>query len=415
MDSRVYWIWLQQALPLGYTAMGDLLDTFGHAREIYRADKAALRAAGVSAVHAQALSEKSLDKARRILNRVLDRGDWVLTPEDALYPLSLRQGVGCPAALYARGTLPDLDRVPGIAVVGTRRASQAGVQEAHSLAAGLAAGGMVVISGGAVGIDAAAHTGALDAKGRTIAVMACPLTENYPAENEALRRRVVAEGGLLLSEFAPDEPYTCDFAVRNRLLVGLSQAVCLAETPARSGARITARLAREQGREVFALPGSLAGHHYDGAHKEIQHGATLVIRAGDILREFAPQFPGVLDLDAGETMQKRLEKQSPTAAAPAKSLLRKERKKRQAKHADPAASQATSSAQPAAPPATAVCPDYVTPPARRVFDALTADLQPVDALAQTLDMPVPALLAALTELEMVGCAENRAGGQYKRR
>lgn len=415
MDSRVYWIWLQQALPLGYTAMGDLLDTFGHAREIYRADESALRAAGVPAKYAQSLSNKSLEKARQILNRVLDREDWVLTPEDALYPLSLRHAMACPAALYARGTLPDLDRIPGVAVVGTRRASQTGLQEAHSLAAGLAAGGMVVISGGAVGIDAAVHTGALDAKGRTIVVMACPLTENYPAENEALRRRVVAEGGLLLSEFAPEEPYTCDFAVRNRLLAGLSQAVCLAETPARSGARITARLAREQGREVFALPGSLAGHRYDGAHKEIQHGATLVIRAADILREFAPQFPGVLDLDAGETMQKRMEKKPQSAAVPIKSLFGKRRGKRQKKPIAPATSQAAPSVQPAAPSVTAVCPDYVTPTARRVFEILTSDLQPVDALAEALDMPVPALLAALTELEMVGCAENSAGGQYKRR
>ncbi len=406
MDSRLYWIWLQQALPLGCTAMGDLLDAFGHAREIYRADEAALTAAGVSAAYRERLANKSLDQARRILDRVLETGDWVLTPEDARYPLCLRHSVGCPAVLYGRGVMPDLDSTPAIAVVGTRRASAAGAEDAYSLAAGLAAGGMVVVSGGALGIDAAAHAGALEGQGRTIVVMACPLTENYPKDNEALRRRVVDAGGLLLSEYPPQEAYKCDFHIRNRLLAGLCQAVCLAETPTRSGARITARLAREQNREVFALPGALAGHLYDGAHKEIQRGATLVIRATDILREFAPQFPGMLDLEAAEEMQRRLENRPVEKAAvkPEGSRLRRKRKE---KVDLPVVEEA-------APP-TVECPEGASAAAQQVFALLTEQPQPVDLLAQTAEMSIPALLAALTELEMLGCADNSAGQQYKRR
>ena len=406
MDSRLYWIWLQQALPAGSRAVEDLLDAFGHARVVYEATPEQLKKADLPDDLCCSLSDKSLDKARRILDRVLEMGDWVLTPEDALFPLSLRHMTGCPAALYARGAMPDLDRTPAVAVVGTRHASRNGWREAHALSAGLAAGGMVVVSGGAVGIDAAAHSGALAAGGTTIVVMACPLNVNYPRDNEPLRRQVVENGGLLLSEFPPDEPYKCDFPIRNRLMVGLSQAVCLAETPTRSGARITARLAREQNREVFALPGALAGHLYDGAHKEIQSGATLVIRATDILREYAPLFPGMLDLESAEQMQKQAERtgtvppQEQKEEKPRRKRIRRERK--------------TSVATEPTDSASVACPETASAEAQQVYAVLTDRFVPVDDLAAAANMPIAALLVALTELEMYGCAENGAGQQYKR-
>ena len=406
MDSRLYWIWLQQALPYGSSAVGDLLDAFGHARLIYEATDAQLCETGVSREVSRCLADKSLDTAREILNRVLELGDWVLTPEDALYPLSLRHMTGCPAALYARGVMPDLDSTPTVAVVGTRRASSDGWREAYSLAAGLAAGGMVVVSGGAVGIDAAAHSGALAAGGTTIVVMACPLNENYPADNAELRRRVVDNGGLLLSEFPPDRPYKCDFPIRNRLMVGLSQAVCLAETPTRSGARITARLGREENREVFALPGALSGRLHDGAHKEIQSGATLVVRATDILREYAPMFPGMLDLDAAEAMQRQVEGRK--LQPPVKE------KKARLKRTKKADSKASIPTEEVAPVSSVACPEAASAAAHAVYEVLSDGFTPVDELAAAAQMPIPALLAALTELEMYGCAVNGAGQQYKR-
>ncbi|MBE6806884.1 MAG: DNA-protecting protein DprA [Ruminococcaceae bacterium] len=410
MDSRLYWIWLQQVLPYGSKAVGDLLDAFGHARTVYEATPETLKKSGIKDDLCRRLSDKSLDTAHRILDRVLEMGDWVLTPEDALYPLALRHMTGCPAALYARGTMPDLDTTPAVAVVGTRHASHNGCQEAYALSAGLAAGGMVVVSGGAVGIDAAAHSGALAAGGITIVCMACPLNENYPVENTDLRRQVVERGGLLLSEFPPDEPYQCDFHVRNRLMVGLSQAVCLAETPKRSGARISARLAREQNRELFALPGALSGRLHDGAHIEIQKGATLVIRATDILRDYAPLYPGVLDLEQAETVQQEIEgrKTAPPKKPEKRSKLRRRKESKKEKK------QIALPDPPAEETAPVPCPDTASPAARQVYAALTDRFMPVDELAVAAGMPIPALLAALTELEMYGCAQNGAGQQYKR-
>lgn len=415
MDSRLYWIWLQQVLPAGSRVISDLLDVFGHARIVYHATPDDYKKAGLSDEICKRLSDKSLDTSHRILDRVLELGDWMLTPEDALYPLCLLHSTAPPAVLYARGVMPDLDSTPALAVVGTRHATRDGLQEARALAAGLGAGGMVVISGGAVGIDAAVHSGALDGGGVTIVVMACPLNEDYPAENADLRRRVVESGGLLLSEFPPDEEYKCDFHIRNRLMAGLSQGVCLAQTPSRSGARITARLARECNREVFALPGTLSGHRNDGAHQEIQNGATLVIRATDILREYAPMYPGLLDLEAAEAAQRKAEGQPlPKGEEPPSAEKPKREKAKKSKHSR-RQKAAAENVQEVVPPTTDnPCPDGASDTAKRVYEALTVQPQPVDQLAEKVGMPISTLLAALTELEMFGCATNCAGQQYMR-
>lgn len=405
MDSRVYWIWLQQALPLGFKGIGPLLDTFGDAAGVYAADRVALTAGGVSGPVLERLENKDLTAARRILNRVLECGDWVLTPEDALYPLCLRCIPGFPMLLYGRGIMPDLDSRPAVTVVGTRHASAIGCDEARTLAAGLAAGGMVVVSGGAVGIDAAVHIGAIEAQGLTLAVLGCPLTEEYPKVNADLRREIVASGGLLLSEFAPDEPYRCDYHVRNRLLAGLSQGVCLAQTPTRSGARITARLAREYDRDIFALPGALSGHGNDGSHREIQSGAVLVIRAADILEEYVARYPGMLQVEAAEACQKRLETQPSPFGEKTKETAPRKIKKKHEKSVPAVTPKAAS---------PVVCPETASQAAKQVYATLTDIPQPVDGLAALTGLPVPTVLAALTELEMFGCAVLVSGQQYKR-
>ncbi len=411
MDSRIYWIWLAQAVPAGDERMNALLDAFGSAAGVYAATEKELCALSLPSSLVKKLTERSLEEARWIFQAVGQRGDWMLTPEDALYPLRLRELSGCPAVLYCRGTMPDLSVSPGFAVVGTRRATPQGAQEAFALSAGLAAGGMTVVSGGAAGIDAAVHRGALAAKRPTVVVMACPLDEHYPQENEDLRCQVVAEGGLLLSEYPPGLPYRCVFPVRNRLLVGLSEGVCLAETPQRSGARITARLAREQGIEVFALPGALTGHHNDGANREIQNGAALVMGAGDILREYVPRFPGLLSPEEGERAEKRAGWMSAAASeAERPEWPKKKREPRRKKKQPETQAEARREEPPTAP--AAECPELASETARAVWKALTASPCPVDELAQKTALPVPRLLAALTELEMLGAAENRAGQQY---
>ncbi len=397
MDSRIYWIWLAQTLGQGAQVMGDLLDTFGSAAVIYTTTDKALREAGIPPRVVRKLKNKSLAEARVILNRVVEEGDWVLTPEDALYPVNLHRLADRPAALYCRGTMPDMDARLTLAVVGTREPSEEGWREAYSLSSGLAAGGAIVVSGGAKGIDAAAHAGALESGGVTVAVMGCPVNGKYPLENRGLRERVVNEGGLLISEFPHGSKDKCIYQIRNRLIAGMSHGVCLGETPIPSGGLITARLGREQGKEIFALPGTLAGHLNDGAHREIRNGATLITCATDVLEEYEALFPGLLDLDAAREVQTLLDKH------PAQK---------------PVAEKATRAAAPKmVEPLTAVtppaqCPDTASAAAKRVYACLTDKPRPVDELAAETGLPIPALLGALTELEMFGCAAIAAGQQY---
>ncbi len=397
MDSRLYWIWLAQALGIANESMGELIARYGDAAAVYTAPENELLAYGIPAKTVHRLRDKSLAQARAILNRVVEAGDWVLTPADALYPVNLRRLPDCPAALYCRGMMPDIDNHLAIALVGTRRASQEGWRAAYSLAAGLAAGGALVVSGGATGIDAAAHTGALDGGGITVAVMACPLDEQYPVDNIALRQRIVQNGGLLISEYPHAEEYRCVFPLRNRLIAGLCHGTCLGETPVRSGARITARLAREQGREVFAMPDTLWGHRNDGAHREIQNGAALITSAVDVLKEYEMLFADSIDIEAAKQMQ------------PAQSMLPpqpEKRTRRVKKTTQPPAIPA----QPQ--PSATECPEAASIAAKTVYAMLTNKPQPVDALASLTGLSIPSLLAALTELEMFGCAANSAGQQY---
>ena len=398
MDSRIYWIWLAQALGAGESAMGDLLDTFGSAAVIYTTTDKALREAGIPNRAVKKLKNKSLAEARSILNRVTKAGDWVLTPEDALYPVNLHRLPDRPAALYCRGTMPDMDARLTLAVVGTREPSDEGRRDAYSISAGLAAGGAIIVSGGAKGIDAAAHAGALDVGGLTVAVMACPVDKDYPVENSVLRQQILLQGGLLMSEFPHGSDSKCIYPIRNRLIAGLSHGVCLGETPIPSGGLITARLGREQGKEIFAIPGTLTGHKNDGAHREIRNGATLVSCAADVLEEYETLFPALLDIETANEVQKQLDEQP----VPTPVIETSKRKKRSA------SVEPTKTAE--EPPAG--CPDTASDAAKQVYACLTEQPRPVDELAAETGLPIPALLGALTELEMFGCAANAAGQQY---
>ncbi len=207
----------------------------------------------------------------------------VLTPADERYPPDLRMIPDPPTRLFVRGSLPD---PPMLAVVGSRRATPYGLRVAHWLASELAHCGIVVVSGLARGIDAAAHRGALAASGPTVAVLATGLDRIYPPEHRDLADAIAGQGALLTEAPEGTEPLPGRFPVRNRIISGLCLGVVVVEAAERSGALITARLALEQGREVFAVPGSIENPLTMGTHRLIQDGAKLVHAVDDILEEF---------------------------------------------------------------------------------------------------------------------------------
>ena len=220
-------------------------------------------------------------------------GRHLVTLSTAAYPARLRQIADPPPVLFVQGDAQILSAAQ-LAVVGSRRATPCGVETAHELSAELASLGLTITSGLALGIDAAAHRGALVAGGRTVAVMAHGLDRVYPRGHQRLARQV-AENGALISEFSPGTPPLAGhFPRRNRLISGLSLGVVVVEAARRSGSLITARLAGEQGREVFAVPGPIQSPLTRGCHQLIRQGAKLVEQVGDILEELPADLTAAL-------------------------------------------------------------------------------------------------------------------------
>lgn len=207
------------------------------------------------------------------------------------FPPLLREVADAPEKLYLKGTLPEFDR-PWVAIVGTRKATPDGILFAKQLAKELAEKGFVIVSGLAMGIDTAAHEGALKGGGKTIAVLGNGLDNVYPRQNENLARAILAQSGALLSEYSPETPaYPNQFLERNRIVSGMSIATIVIEAPDRSGSIVTARLAGEQGREVLVFPGPATHPNYAGSHKLIRDGARLVTCAADILADLGLEDP----------------------------------------------------------------------------------------------------------------------------
>lgn len=233
-------------------------------------------------------TELSAEQCARIETWRALAGNDIVTWADADYPPQLRQLSDAPLALYIHGNR-GLLQTPQLAVVGSRNPTPAGVETAQAFAAALAASGLTITSGLALGIDAAAHRGAVSANGATIAVMGTGLDRVYPARHRTLAHDIVRAGGLLVSEFALGSPPRREhFPRRNRLISGMSLGVLVVEAAVQSGSLITARLANEQGREVFAIPGSIHSPLARGCHALIRDGAKLVETAQDVIEELMP-------------------------------------------------------------------------------------------------------------------------------
>jgi DNA processing protein len=280
-----YWLALNRVKGIGPARFRLLLDAFGTAEAAWRAEQHAWQSAGLDTRTAVAFEQQR----RRIvpeaeLERLLRLRVSVLRFTSGDYPRLLREISLPPPILYVRGRLLPADDM-AVAIVGTRRASAYGRQVAERLAADLVAQGITVVSGLARGIDTHAHTAALDAGGRTIAVLGCGPDLVYPPENARLASRIL-ESGAVVTEFAPGtQPEAGNFPARNRLISGLSLGVLVAEAPEDSGALITTRFAAEQGRDVFAVPGNIYSRASTGANRLIQDGAKLVMDVADILEE----------------------------------------------------------------------------------------------------------------------------------
>ena len=321
---------------------------------------------------------EALTRSRPDPERAAAIHDWLAASADhhlvargeAAFPDALNDLPDAPAVLFARGRLAAM-REPQVAMVGSRTPTTGGRQNARAFARHLAGQGLVITSGLALGIDGEAHRGALDANGTTIAVLGSGIDRLYPPEHAELAEQIVAGGGLILSEWLPGtEPRRGHFPRRNRLISGLASGVLVVEASVQSGSLITARLAGEQGRDVFAIPGSIHNPLARGCHRLIRQGAKLVETGQDVLEELAPTLRR--QLEAIETPPQ------PGSETPE-------------------------------PPAVTRDPEQ-----QRILDLLGHDPQPADHLIESSGLTAGEVSSILLMLELAGEVSTLPGGLYVR-
>lgn len=284
-DDSLYWLALRMAVGLGTRKAGLLVEIFRSPRAIFQASVAELETAGLSAAVAQSIASGcAFEDAAQQHEDVAKAGVELVPITDSRYPPRLREIFDPPPLLFARGRVELLDRLM-LGIVGTRRPTAYGTQVAARLAKDLSEAGLTITSGMARGIDTAAHRAVLEVQGDTIAVFGCGVDEVYPSENRKLAE-TLAEKGLVISEFpmgAP--PYPQNFPVRNRIISGMSVGVLVVEGGEYSGSTITAKLASEQNREMFAVPGNVTSKMSWGPNLLIKQGAKLVQEWTDVVEE----------------------------------------------------------------------------------------------------------------------------------
>ncbi|MHB8383729.1 MAG: DNA-processing protein DprA [Candidatus Binataceae bacterium] len=289
VDSQ--WLALRRVPGVGPRTAHLLLEKFGAPEKIFALKAEEIAAAGVQAKVARAVADfRNFDPIERELCELPRIGARLVRWTDADYPARLREIPDPPPYLFVRGEAPPAE-TQCVAVVGARAASDAGRRMARRLGFELAAKGFAVVSGLARGIDAEAHQGALDAGGKTIAILGCGVDVIYPPEHRPLADAIVANGGAIFSELpVGSQPLPENFPTRNRIISGLSLGVVIVEAAEKSGSLITARMALEQNRQVFAVPGSPLGGKASGSNRLIKQGAVLVDCVEDVLEELAPQL-----------------------------------------------------------------------------------------------------------------------------
>ncbi len=357
-DSKRYWIGFSQVGGIGAVRLRALLEAFGDVETAWRSSASEMREAGLGPQTIEALlrARQELDLDRE-LSRLAELGYTALTWEDAEYPERLREIAQPPPVLYVWGELQPTDRWAA-AIVGTRRPTTYGQAVARDVAGALGGSGLTVVSGLARGIDAVAHRAALDAGGRTLAVLGSGLDQVYPPEHRRLAEEIAASGAVLSDYPLGTSPEAGNFPPRNRIISGLALAVVIVEAGEGSGALITADFAAEQGREVLAVPGSIYARASAGTNRLISSGARPLLSAQDVLE--------AMNLDA---------------------VIRQE-----------AASQAL--------------PEDANE--RKVLEALSGEPVHVDELQARCGLPASLISASLAMLELKGRARQVGGMHYVR-
>lgn len=397
-ENLRYWLWLQKALGEG-AYISRIVDEFGSAKALYNANILEWRMSpNLTARQIDRLGETDINSVDEIIYTCQSNNWQIIDYDDNRYPKRLKEIINPPAVLYADGDLPDIDNLAVIGVVGTRKASDYAIKVTHIMSRGATDAGLLIVSGGALGVDTAAHKGALMAGGKTVAVLGCGLGANYLNENKSLRD-TIKHNGALVTEYPPfTRASRTTFPMRNRIISGLSVGVLVVEAGVKSGSLITANFALEQGRDVFAIPASVLSLDFAGTNKLIDDGAMVATKPVHLAAPYAERFDTVnlskvKGVEEYMTVLSDKSANAPKSAAPVFGADMADREKRMKNEKQ--ASKLTGSA-------------------KTVYQCLDESFAHIDVITEKTGLTVSQVMAALTQLEIMGLTESTSGKRYKK-
>ncbi|MBQ9530568.1 MAG: DNA-processing protein DprA [Eubacterium sp.] len=398
MTDKRYWIWLSNCLGEG-AKFKEIIEDFGSIEKLYESNILEWRMSpALNPKQIEKMTKSNLEESERIIEECKKNSWSIITYDDEEYPQRLREISNPPAVLYVDGELGDIESLAAVAIVGTRKASTYALKAAHIMAKGIALCSGAVISGGALGVDSAAHKGALEGKGKTYAVLGCGFGTDYLMENEELRRNIVSSGGALITEYPPHTPATrYTFPMRNRIISGLSLGVLVVEAGEKSGSLITANFAAEQNRDIFAIPASIFDSNFLGTNLLINDGAIVATSPSVIVEQYAERFE-TLDLSKAQSVKElaqigsKLKENTPKKEQISFDNMPQDRAKR----------------------VSLSNKVYDLPEKEKtVFNALSDELESVEIIAEKAKMNFGEVLSSLTLLEMKGLVISASGKRYK--
>ncbi len=404
-DNLLYWVWLSSAQRMNTFKIKNIKNRFRDPKKVYDASVDELcEVKGITSQDVKTLSDKSISRAENIMKAMERENVDIVTIEDEEYPAPFKDIEYPPYVLYMKGIKMDWENMLGLTVIGTRKYTQYGADVTRLMCEPLTKAGFTVISGMASGVDGAAAKAALDAGGKTVAVLGSGIDVIYPKENTDLFNRIV-ENGVVMTEYPPGtRPLPYNFPHRNRLMSALGKGVLIAEAPTRSGALITASQALDMGKNVFAVPGSVFKENSGGVNMLIQQGAKPVMHPRDIMCEYFSDTSAVDYVRADVYDSESVIKNEPSEYV----KPRNEKKRADVKKSESTAPRAEENKK-----EDTERYSELNEREKKIIALLTERNYGTDELARALDIKISELNNILVVLEIRGFISRLAGNNYK--
>ena len=397
-ENLRYWLWLQRALGEG-AYISKIIEDFGSAKDLYNSNILEWKmSASLTVKQVTRLEQTRLTDVDEIIYSC-ENNNWdIIDYEDIRYPKRLKEIVNPPAVLFVDGELPDFDNLAAIAIVGTRKASEYAVKVTHVMSRGITEAGALVISGAALGVDTYAHRGAIAAGGKTVAVLGCGFGSSYLHENKPLRD-IIKKNGALITEYPPfTKASKTTFPMRNRIISGLSLGVLVVEAGVKSGSLITAKLALEQNRDVYAVPVSILSTDFAGTNKLIDDGAKVVTKPEHLIEAYSTFYDSI-DLSKIRTVDELMYDESIKCANAEIDSKKYSFENLERGRAARAERQSTAMS--------------LDKDSKAVYSCLDDTYKHIDLIINESGVSSSKAITALTQLELAGLAKSASGKRYR--